>query len=306
MVTIKKIEITGFFGRGNFVWNLDSVVNILGGKNGSGKTTIFRFCYSLLSGSLFDVAQHEYFSNLFEGAELTFSNTWRLLWKKIPKEDVDYSKKIELESIVVLDEHGVKRNYEDLKNEFQVFYLNSFEQRLSQALQYAKQPSVQALDDPMLLDLMIQDQINIRNGYISKVVDSVAKLTISDAKKKLESLFFSYQKIFDAAGIFFDDYGRIGVDFNFDRAGVEIGFERLSAGEKQILLLLLMVDNASRLGCIFFMDEPDLSMHIDWKEKLVRELHQLNPNMQMILCTHAPSVITKWRENVREVSQLIE
>ena len=72
------------------------------------------------------------------------------------------------------------------------------------------------------------------------------------------------------------------------------------------LLLLLMVDNASRLGCIFFMDEPDLSMHIDWKEKLVRELHQLNPNMQMILCTHAPSVITEWRENVREVSQLIE
>lgn len=43
MVTIKKIEIKGFFGKGDFEWNLNPVVNILGGKNGSGKSTIFSF-----------------------------------------------------------------------------------------------------------------------------------------------------------------------------------------------------------------------------------------------------------------------
>ena len=49
MITIKKIEIKGYFGRGDFEWNLDSVVNILGGKNGSGKSSIFKLCYLLLS-----------------------------------------------------------------------------------------------------------------------------------------------------------------------------------------------------------------------------------------------------------------
>ena len=29
MITIKKIEIKGYFGRGDFEWNLDPVVNIL-------------------------------------------------------------------------------------------------------------------------------------------------------------------------------------------------------------------------------------------------------------------------------------
>lgn len=49
MVTIKKIEIKGFFGKGDFEWNLDPVVNILGGKNGSGKSTIFKMCYAMLN-----------------------------------------------------------------------------------------------------------------------------------------------------------------------------------------------------------------------------------------------------------------
>ena len=49
MVTIKKIEIKDYFGKGNFEWNLDPVVNILGGKNGSGKSSLFKLCYTLLA-----------------------------------------------------------------------------------------------------------------------------------------------------------------------------------------------------------------------------------------------------------------
>ena len=76
-------------------------------------------------------------------------------------------------------------------------------------------------------------------------------------------------------------------------------------GEKQILLLMLMVGNTKQEPSIFFMDEPDLSKHIDWKEILVKELHELNSNMQIILSTHAPSVITGWFDKVNEVGQLI-
>ena len=52
MAIITKIEIANFFGKGNFVWDLDPQVNILGGKNGSGKTSILRICYSLLSNTI--------------------------------------------------------------------------------------------------------------------------------------------------------------------------------------------------------------------------------------------------------------
>jgi ABC-type molybdenum transport system ATPase subunit/photorepair protein PhrA len=313
MTIIKKIEIKDFFGRGDFEWNLDPKVNILGGKNGSGKSSIFRCCYSLLSGIGIKDAQYASFSNLFSQVELTFSNDWSLLWKKIPvtsnESFLDYYQKVQEDSIRIIDNFGDDRQFEDLKKEIQAFYLNSFEQRLSQVHQYElERQSTRAMGDPILLDLMIKDQINIRNSSISQMVGSLVNPTnkSDDSLKQFGMHFLSYGLIFRSLERFFVEYDRpFKNDFIFKKNGVDVGIEGLSTGEKQILLLLLMVSNTNKSPCIFFMDEPDLSMHIDWKEILVKELHELNPNMQIILSTHAPSVITGWQDRVREVEQLV-
>lgn len=313
MTTIKKIEIKGFFGRGDFEWNLDPEVNILGGKNGSGKSSIFRCCYSLLSGTA--IRESKYiFSDLFSHVRLTFSNDWSLSWKKIPvtsnESFLDYYQKLQEDSIRVLDNCGAERKFDDLKKELQIFYLNSFEQRLSQVRQYElERQSTRAIDDPILLDLMIKDQINIRNSSISQMVGSLVNPTnkSDDSLKQFGMHFLSYGVIFRSLERFFTEYDKpFKNDFIFKKNGVDVGVEGLSTGEKQILLLLLMVSNTNKSPCIFFMDEPDLSMHIDWKEILVKELRELNPNMQIILSTHAPSVITGWHDRVKEVEQLIK
>lgn len=83
-----------------------------------------------------------------------------------------------------------------------------------------------------------------------------------------------------------------------------IDFTHLSTGEKQLLLILLMVFNTEKKECIFFMDEPDLSMHVDWKEKFVITLRKINPNMQLIIATHAPSLIEGWFDKVKEVCEI--
>ena len=128
-----------------------------------------------------------------------------------------------------------------------------------------------------------------------------------DSLKQFGIHFLSYGVIFKALEHFFVEYDKpFSNDFAFKKKGKTVGVEGLSIGEKQILLLLLMVSNTNKSPCIFFMDEPDLSMHIDWKEILVKELHELNPNMQIILSTHAPSVITGWQDRVKEVDQLIK
>ena len=313
MTTIKKIEIKGFFGRGDFEWNLDPEVNILGGKNGSGKSSIFRCCYSLLSGTA--IRESKYiFSDLFSHVRLTFSNDWSLSWKKIPvtsnESFLDYYQKLQEDSIRVLDNCGAERKFDDLKKELQIFYLNSFEQRLSQVRQYElERQSTRAIDDPILLDLMIKDQINIRNSSISQMVGSLVNPTnkSDDSLKQFGMHFLSYGVIFRSLERFFTEYDKpFKNDFIFKKNGVDVGVEGLSTGEKQILLLLLMVSNTNKSPCIFFMDEPDLNMHIDWKEILVKELRELNPNMQIILSTHAPSVITGWHDRVKEVEQLIK
>ena len=311
MTTIKKIEIKDFFGRGDFEWNLDSQVDILGGKNGSGKSSIFRSCYNLLSGNVMKDGLDWSFRDLFDRIRLTLSNVWTLTWKRIPTNTrtyLDYVQKWNEEAVTIVDDLGKERQLDELRENVQVFYLNSFEQSISRALQYEKQPSTQTLEDPLMLDLMIKDQINVRNTLRSRAVEKLFNIAKDDSKDALE--FVSYlkksDKVYESLGHFLQGYAKpFESDFSFVKNGVSIKYDKLSMGEKQILLLLLMVSNTEESPCIFFMDEPDLSMHIDWKEILVKELHELNPNMQIILSTHAPSVITGWQDRVREVEQLV-
>ncbi len=311
MVTIKKIEIKDYFGKGNFEWNLDPVVNILGGKNGSGKSSIFRLCYEILSNERMNGKIDDKFKEIFKEAIVTFSNGWTMKWttKKtnmaILNLDGDMAS-ILRDVTVIRDSNGKELKFTELQNIIHVFLINSFEQHVNKAILYGQQPKTIQLDDPTMLDLMIKDQIDLRNRDIAKIMEEFMDNPEEDEKVHKEYAK-NYKKIYSSLNHFLQEYDKkIGSTFEFTKNGKNISYENLSMGEKQVLLLLLMVSNTNQEPCIFFMDEPDLSMHIDWKEILVKELHELNPNMQIILSTHAPSVITGWRDKVKEVNQLIK
>ena len=310
MITIKKIEIKDYFGRGNFEWNLDPVVNILGGRNGSGKSSLFKFCYELLTNEMIDEVLNNRFSKIFGEFMLTFSNGWTLTWTKatgFSTLSIDEGKAAILKDVCNLkDEKGQKRTFTELQEQIRVYLINSFEQHVDKAILYGQQPKAIQLDDPTMLDLMIKDQIDLRNKEFSKIMEEFMDAPDEDAKAR-NQYAKNYKKVYSTLNSFLQEYDKkIGSSFEFTKDGKRISYEHLSMGEKQILLLLLMVGNTNQEPCIFFMDEPDLSMHIDWKEILVKELHDLNPNMQIILSTHAPSVITGWHDKVKEVNQLIK
>lgn len=312
MITIKKIEIKDYFGKGNFEWNLDPVVNILGGKNGSGKSSLFRLCYMLLSSDKMDENTDRHFSALFGEITLTFSNDWTLIWTHAKKGDMYITdmrgnaspQNYRADTITILDNEGQKREFSELKQLVQVFLINSFEQHASKAAQYELQPQSSPLDNPTMLDLMIKDQIDLRNKNFAHAMERFVDSPEENEAMQLEYVQ-NYKKIYTSLAHFLKGY-EFKSAFKFTKNNQEIGYEYLSMGEKQIMLLLLMVNNTNQQQCIFLMDEPDLSMHIDWKEILVKELHELNPNMQIILSTHAPSVITGWHDKVKEVDHLIE
>jgi hypothetical protein len=72
-------------------------------------------------------------------------------------------------------------------------------------------------------------------------------------------------------------------------SGVKIGLDSLSSGEKHLLMLL--VDTLLAEENSMIIDEPEISMHVDWQKKLIQIMRMLNPQVQLIVATHSPEIM---------------
>ena len=83
-------------------------------------------------------------------------------------------------------------------------------------------------------------------------------------------------------------------------AGQSYGLSALSSGERQILTMLYSASRARFQSGIFLIDEPELSLHIDWQRIILRELQNQSPGRQLIACTHSPEVGADHLEEVQD------
>ena len=68
----------------------------------------------------------------------------------------------------------------------------------------------------------------------------------------------------------------------------------LSSGEKHMLSFLCY--NAFSDGVTFFIDEPELSLHVDWQRLLFPTLLQQGTRNQFIIATHSPFIYSKYAD----------
>lgn len=88
-------------------------------------------------------------------------------------------------------------------------------------------------------------------------------------------------------------------------AGVTIELDMLSAGEKQLLYILLTVFLMDEQPAVLLMDEPESSLHIEWQEKLIKSIRKLNPLCQIILTPHSPSIfVSGWESKLVYIEDL--
>ena len=96
-------------------------------------------------------------------------------------------------------------------------------------------------------------------------------------------------------------------EIRFSQLGEMLVPYQLSSGEKQMLAILLTVLVEDQQNYVLFMDEPEVSMHIEWQQRLIDLILQLNPNVQIILTTHSPAVVMNgWMDHVTEVSDITD
>jgi predicted ATPase len=74
-----------------------------------------------------------------------------------------------------------------------------------------------------------------------------------------------------------------------DEAGEPIGLASLSSGEKHLIRMFVESLNAGPNAIL--IDEPEISLHIDWQRELIAALRSLNPQAQLIVATHSPEIM---------------
>lgn len=122
---------------------------------------------------------------------------------------------------------------------------------------------------------------------------------------RIETLFQEVDKYFCQTGKKLEiDKQRNLLVFR-DETGETIELDMLSAGEKQLLYILLTVFLMDEQPTVLLMDEPELSLHIEWQEKLIKSIRQLNPHCQVILTTHSPSIfVNGWESKLVYIEDL--
>jgi predicted ATP-dependent endonuclease of OLD family len=70
-----------------------------------------------------------------------------------------------------------------------------------------------------------------------------------------------------------------------------------------VILLTVLVEDDQPY--VLFMDEPEVSLHIEWQKRLIDLILEMNPNVQIILTTHSPALIMDgWADRVTEVNEI--
>ena len=269
---IKRIEIDSLWsGKKHIVWELNRHVNILSGTNGAGKSTILNKVVKGLS------AGGEFPSHMLKGVRLD-----------VEPEDAKW---IRYDLIRSLD-----------SNLQQTFSENTG--FLSQAMTALAGVGAGSLLDMQLFQLQrkyLDYQVNIGNRIIAELQSGN-----TDAAQQLSMQKKRFQDIVDDL---FSETGKKIVrtenEIRFSQIGETLVPYQLSSGEKQMLAILLTVLVEDNQSYVLFMDEPEVSLHIEWQKRLIDLCLELNPNVQIILTTHSPAVVMNgWVDAVTEVSDI--
>ena len=149
-------------------------------------------------------------------------------------------------------------------------------------------------------------------GQLESITDSEVKTYLDWKLYKLQtnerlSSHEGWECFCDIINGLFSDTGKV-----IDREGDRLVFfqgdnilsaYKLSAGEKNILIILLTVLLEGRRPCVLLLDEPEICLHLDWQQHLLELILRLNPNVQIILSTHSPGIIKDgWIDKVTEIT----
>jgi predicted ATPase len=195
--------------------------------------------------------------------------------------------------------HNIEKSNIDFSLNYWGLYKNSIDERfcyIRDAVQiYESQVNKKLID-------FVVDQSDLNELYKSNDYQSfMAKAN------EIKSIISTLNSYFIESGkeITRDDDNKLTL--KHIKNDVNISWHLLSRGEKTIIYLFFAIYMYKDKVEIFLLDEPEISLHVKWQDKLINDLSKIAINSQFIIATHSPSLIkNNWLGNCLEISEAFE
>lgn len=283
---IKDFSIDNLYGKYTIKSKLDEKVNIIVGSNGTFKTTVMNVIRYMADYG--DVPPTEY-----ESALLSFNNGIVVSSRPSVFISRDKDARITLPTRHITL-NGEKITGEEFLKELKVDFISTFDIKDRDANTH------QTLLDKRLT-LLQSDYGYYLNGLLKQLTGNL-NTQGNVTKEQFESIYFRKNKFVSLVNEAFKETGKV-IDNDSEKlqfvldGKISISADKLSSGEKQLLIILLTVLLEDGQEYVLMMDEPEISLHISWQYELLNWILELNPNAQLILTTHSPSIFSDgWGE----------
>lgn len=305
-VRLVSISVIKLYGCYDYYVDFNPDVTFIHGLNGCGKTTILNITKAIITGQFFKLFRYgfnivvlRYTSNPEKGVvkELVISSGHRELAVIFEKEPF------------TVEMGGMDRNRCQIKVTDSA--LASYFDRYPFLLEIKNTFNcVNLFPLPELYMHYLVDDINSGDVAVLKAETLINQTCSSaniviDKKMAMEPLgvFLNTVNSFignseDGKVLFINSKGQVCFKTKYNNK--EINIQRLSSGEKQIIVLfanLIFADKEKSSG-IFIVDEPELSLHLSWQKIFIDKVLEVNKDVQLVLATKAPEIIGKRRNKM--------
>lgn len=193
-------------------------------------------------------------------------------------------------------------NDEEMKKSPKMIYLPSEVrfQSVHTSNETEKIPLAYCIDDKSTYDIISY----IKNAFDKQIFsnpDMTVGQSINIVCKEINSIFSILDMDVYLMGIK-DPMSKMPLFRN--ESGVEFDINGLSSGEKQLFIRLLSLKSLEPEGCVILIDEPEISLHPSWQQRIVEVYQNIGKDNQIIIATHSPHIISSVkRESLKILSK---
>lgn len=306
---IKNIKIAHLFGNTNIEWRLKKT-NVLVGKNGMGKSTILQLIADAISqDTIYDKA------NLCSQIIVELISNNKFMMRKSENNIINILGEQRFKEIIIENIRQTSEIPEDVKNNV-LSMIGNENSILNQgnAVEFISSDNNEKIDYEFVSTINLNanstQNIAMGNGAIKNILDWEIQNELNrllDLKdEKLNDKFIkSLNEIFKESDKIVSFNEAMELEFLFKNE--KLSFVNLSSGERQIIYTLLKVAIATKNNALILMDEPEISLHLSWQEKLITQIRTINPDSQLIIVTHSPAIVMNgWLDSFVDIQDIIK